>query len=685
MSSKLESWVTGVAISVSLLHLWMNIFGTLAPLWQNALHYASFIVLAGMTLHSRSGKSFIPGTILAITAAIAVCSLIALEDSIYARGVSMTLPEMAAATFAILVTIEFVRRVSGPVIPVLIILILSYMTWLGPHIAGTFRFSGLNVETVLFRSIYGDDALLGSIATISSTYVFMFILFGAFLLAAGTGEVILGLSHRVARKVRGGAGFVAITASALSGMISGSAIANTASTGVITIPLMKRSGFTPRFAAAVESAASVGGQLMPPIMGAGAFVMASFTQIPYTTIALYSVLPALIYFASLFFYVYIEARKQGITSLAEDCSDQVSRLNRRDWLHLLPVIVLIALLIYGYTPTYAAGMAILCVIVCGRFTSQGMSLRQVVNALAMGSRNMVFTAILMLAIGLIVNGISTTGIGNTFSLMISDWSGQSLLLAFVLIALASLVLGMGLPVTAAYIVLATLSAPVLYNLLTEQQLLAQIAAGYAGDSLTSYVTLLLPEHAQKLGQPLPLEDARLIFSALPDSVQHSLRSELLSPQILTTSLLAAHLVIFWLSQDSNVTPPVCLVAFTAAAIAGSRPMATGLLAWKLAKGIYIVPLLFLFTPLLGGNWQEMLILTMHALFAMYAISAAFQGHLLAALHPVERLILILIAIVLLWPCGWIEKVAAFSALGGLAAYQQYRAGVADDKDALPGR
>ena len=181
------------------------------------------------------------------------------------------------------------------------------------------------------RSIYGDDGLFGNIARISSSFVFMFILFGAFLLRSGAGDFVIALAQAVAGRAVGGPGLVAVVASGLTGTISGSAVANTASTGVITIPLMKKAGFQPRFAAGVEAAASTGGQLMPPIMGAGAFVMASYTQIPYTTIVAVSFLPALLYFATVAFFVRIEARKAGLAATDEAAGGSGAGLGRRAW------------------------------------------------------------------------------------------------------------------------------------------------------------------------------------------------------------------------------------------------------------------------------------------------------------------------------------------------------------------
>jgi TRAP-type uncharacterized transport system fused permease subunit len=275
------------------------------------------------------------------------------------------------------------------------------------------------------------------------------------------------------------------------------------------------------------------------------------------------------------------------------------------------------------------------------------------DALALGSRNMVTTGLLLVAVGLVVNVIAMTGAGNTLSLMIQQWAGGSLVLALVLVALASLVLGMGLPVTAAYIVLATLSAPALYNLMAEARVVAALAAGAdLPEAARALLALAAPERLEALGQtPSGAEAAALVeaLRSLDPSLVTGLYEQVLDPAVLVGVLLSAHMIVFWLSQDSNVTPPVCLTAFAAAAIAGASQMRTGLTAWKLAKGLYIMPLLFAYTPFLYGDWAAALEIFAFALLGLYAFAAAFQGHLETDLGVPQRLLLGAVATALLWP------------------------------------
>lgn len=641
-----------LGVAVSLMHIWFNVFAVLPSLWQNALHFAGFALIAAFVYPLRKDASFnwkLLDIALGLLAAGSAIYLISMEDAIYERGVRLIASEWVAGIILILCALEFTRRVAGWFIPVLIILSLTYIGWWGAYVGGVFKFSGLSPETILFRSVYGDDALFGTIARISSTYVFMFILFGAFLLRSGAGEFVIDLARAVAGRMVGGPGLVAVMASGLMGTISGSAVANTASTGVITIPLMKRAGFPAKFAAGTEAAASTGGQLMPPIMGAGAFVMATYTQISYTTIVLVSILPAILYFATVAFFVRIEAKRSMVNALDGEKVSAIEVIKKGGIVFLLPISVLIGLLIYGFTPTYAAGISIISVVVASWVTPNRMGPKAVVEALALGAKNMVMTAILLCAVGLIVNVIATAGIGNTFSLMITEWAGSSLVIAITLIALASLVLGMGLPVTAAYIVLGTLSAPALHSLISNNLLVDALVSGQIPEAAKAIFMIAVPDKLAEIGNPMTAEAARMIVDAVPVDMAGMVREAVLSSDTLMFGLLSAHLIVFWLSQDSNVTPPVALAAFTGAAIAGTKPMETGFQSWKVAKGLYIVPLLFAYTPFIGGSWSEVFQIFFFALFGLYAFTAALQGFMETRLNPMLRLLVLAAAAALLWP------------------------------------
>ncbi len=656
--------VTTFAILVSLAHLYFALIGGVGELMRNALHFAGFAILCAVYFpvwnrpDIKASRTWLWADLaLGLAVATSAVHLALAESAIYDRGVRLAPADWLAAIVVIFGAVEFTRRTTGLIIPVLILLAITYVAWWGQYVGGVFAFRGLSWETVLFRSIYGDDALFGTIARISSTYVFLFIIFGAFLLRSGAGEFVIDLARVVAGRFVGGPGLVAVIASGLTGTISGSVVANTASTGVITIPLMKRNGYPPAFAGGVEAAASTGGQLMPPIMGAGAFVMASYTQIPYEVIIGAALLPALLYFASVGYFVRIEAKRQGLVAAEVGGPGLGEAFRNAGASFVIPIGVLVALLIAGFTPTYAAVVGIGAIIVSSWLTRHPMGPRAILEALALGARNMILTAILLCSVGLVVNVIATAGIGNTFSLMIADWAGGNLLVAIVLIALASLVLGMGLPVTAAYIVLATLSAPALAGMIGDNHVIDLLVSDGIPAAVAPILMLADPALAGLAGQPLPLADAQALVTALPQEVRFTLRDQLLDPVLVTAALLSAHMIIFWLSQDSNVTPPVCLASFTAAAIAKSGPMITGLQSWKIAKGLYIVPLLFAYTPILSGDWWTALQIFAFALVGIYGIAAALQGCMEAPLNWPLRALAFAAGIAAIWPANLLVDVA----------------------------
>lgn len=652
------------AIAFALFHVYNNWFTAVSELWFAAIHFGGFGALCALSYHRpRAGlarsspRQIIDGLLAILSIAIAVY-LIAFEDALYARESEFILSDYIFAAMAVLLAIEFARRTSGWFMPTLITISLCYVLFLGRYVPGVFAFPGLSLETVLYRSYWSGDGMFGMVANISSTFVFMFILFGSFLLKSGAGDFIVKVSASVAGRYQGGAGHVAVVGSGLMGSVSGSAVATTVSTGVITIPMMIRSGFSPRFAAGVEAAASTGGQLMPPVMGAGAFVMASYTQIPYLQIIAVSLLPALLYFLTVAFFVRIEARRLNLAVGVDEDEPSTLDVLKSGWHFIIPLAVLISALVIGYTPVRSATFAMAAVVVVSWFTNAAMNLARCGEAILDAVRIMVPTAILLVAVGLVVNVVTTTGLGNAFSIMIVDWAGGSMLLTLVLVAIASLVLGMGLPVTASYIVLATLAAPALYDLLSQAVLLESLSGPDLPSNVQAVIDLFGGDPARALAE-------------MPAEMRQLVRGELLDPALATGMLLSAHLVIFWLSQDSNVTPPVCLVAFTAAAIAGTPPMQTGLTAWKIAKGLYLVPALFAFTPLITGSWAERLSVFGFACFGLYALAGLLQWHLETRLTALTGGLVAASAVLLLWaPFGVAMHILGAAILIGIVIWQR---------------
>jgi len=628
------------AFLFALFHIYCNVFASISELWLSAIHFGGFVALCAFMENEREEvkrhrfKYWLNVGLAALGMAM-TAYLILFETALYEREAEYIFSDYLFSLIAVGLAIEFTRRTTGWFMPVLILISLSYILFLGRYISGVFSFPGLSLETVLYRSYFSSEGMFGLTANISATFVFMFIIFGSFLLHSGAGDFIVSLARCLAGRFTGGAGMVAVVGSGLMGSISGSAVANTVSTGVITIPMMRKSGFESQFSAGVVAASSTGGALMPPVMGAGAFVLASYTQISYLTIIAVSVLPAILYFLTVSYFVRIEAKRLGLVPETTAESEKIGAVLKQGWHFIIPMVVLVALLLIGRTPTTAAAFATLSVIIASWLSPNPMKWDGIYNAVLEGVRTMLSTALLLVAVGLIINVVTTTGVGNAFSLMIVEWAQGSLLLTLVLVALASLVLGMGLPVTASYIVLATLSAPLIYDLISHTQLLAALQAGDLPTNVQATLGLFGGDPAVAL-QEMPLEMKRLI------------RQEMLDPELLTGLLLSAHLIIFWLSQDSNVTPPVCLASFAAAGIAGTRPMATGLTSWKVAKGLYLVPLLFAYSPLVSGSWPERLEVFGWACLGLYALAGLLHWHLETRLNVFTAAVLLLSAALLMW-------------------------------------
>ena len=674
------------ALLFAIWHVLTNVYLTEPGLWQNAIHFAGFAFLASITLspwgkRSNQTWAWVFDIVYGLLVAGAALWVASAQSGLYERSLAVTglgwqftFIDWAAGLLLIFACIDLSRRVSGWVIPILVVLSLSYILFLGTMLPGVFRSASLPLNDVLFRTLYNDEGMFGILSSISVTNITLFMIFGGFLVVSGANNFVIELSKVVAGRIKGGAAFVAVISSALTGTISGSAIANTASTGVITIPLMKSNGFRPQFAAGVEAAASTGGQLMPPIMGAGAFVMASYTSIPYGTIVAVSVVPAILYFLSVAFIVRIEAVKYDAGSEIDLTVDRGKMLTG-GLVFVVPLTVMIWLLLSGVTPSFAACWAILAVIVTSWFTSLlayfgnsdafkpvNMGPAKISEALVSGIKSAIMTAILLTAIGIMNNAIVTSGVGNGFSLMIAQWSQGSLALAIILIAIASLVLGMGLPVTAAYIILAILTAPALAGIMSDGVIAKQLVEGISDPAKSGLFFLVDHPLTAKVATGMTKSEAWELIRNIPFEIAVTIRPVMVDPTLQVSYLLTAHLIIFWLSQDSNVTPPVCLAAFTAAGIAGSRPMATGFESWKIAKGLYIVPLMFAYTPLISGEFIEVLQIGFFALFGIYATNALIQWYAEGPIGPFSAVLLVLGAVGAYWPLALVANIAGAAAI-----------------------
>jgi len=587
LSGKWKLVVYIIGIAASLFHIWVNTIGVMPAIYRNAVHLGFIMALAFLfypMFKKRPQKGFGIDLFLALLACVLAIYILLFEEELHLERASVPIMrDYIFAAIAIIILIIGTQRAAGWIIPVLAIIFLAYALFLGQYIPGAFHYRGVALGRLLYRMYLTDEGMFGIVCTVSSTYVYLFILFGAFLLKSGAGDFIIKLAQALTGRRVGGPAKIAVASSGFMGSVSGSAVANTVATGSFTIPLMKRMGYRPPFAGGVEAAASTGGQLMPPIMGAGAFIMAQWTGISYLKIIAVATIPAVMYFLSVGFFVHIEALKLGMKPLSKEEVPDLKKVLKEGASFLIPVVLLVLLLVRGFTPTYAACIGIFSIIVVSWFRKETrMGLRDILDALYIGAKNSVSTGAILICAGIIIGIVGITGVGVTFSGMIIHLSGGHLFWAIILVMLASLVLGMGLPVTASYIFLAILAAPAL----------------------------------QQMG----------------------------------ISLLAAHMIIFWYSQDANVTPPVCLAAYSAAGVAGSKPMETGFAAWKLAKGLYIIPFLFAYTPLLfEGPVYEVLMTATSATLGLLAFTVVMEGYFLRRLFIWERGLIGLATIGLLWP------------------------------------
>ncbi|MEM8571776.1 MAG: TRAP transporter permease [Pseudomonadota bacterium] len=403
--------------------------------------------------------------------ALIVASLIASGFILYSldalnlrlrAGTPFADPNNAFAAFALVIMIlELTRRVAGMALVAISIVFLAY-SFLGPWLPGFLQHRGYDAKR-FFSYIYTDNGVLGPTTAVSSTYIVLFIIFAAFLQVSKVGDYFVECAFAIAGRARGGPAKVSIFASGLMGMINGTSAGNVVSTGSLTIPLMKRVGYSPRSAGAIEAAASTGGQIMPPIMGAGAFIMAEITGIPYTELVIAALIPALLYFASIYFMVDREACRSGLEGVPESEMPDRMALLKRAFL-FLPILILIVALFVGYSVIRAGTLSIVAAVVVSWLTAHRMGPRQIVQALTDGTKMSVQIVTVCACAGLIVGVIAITGVGARFSALLFDLAQTSKLIALVFAMLIAIILGMGMPTTAAYAVAASVVAPGLIDI-----------------------------------------------------------------------------------------------------------------------------------------------------------------------------------------------------------------------------
>ena len=587
--------------------------------------------------------------------------------------------DIAVGILGILLLMEACRRVVGVPILIIVTLFLAY-AFLGHLIPGTYGSRQLKLRQIVNHMYFTTNGVFSSPIGVSATFIFLFVMFGSFLEKTGVGKLFIDIANAVAGKYIGGPAKVAVIASALEGTVSGSSVANTVGSGSFTIPAMKRLGYRPEFAGAVEAAASTGGQIMPPIMGAAAFLMAESTGIPYATVVKSAIIPAILYFSGILISVHHEARKIGLRGMpAEEIPKLGPILKERGHL-LLALAVMIYMLGSKVTPSYAALGAILTSLMAysirwlslapvaimvlamnaqdwfpGLLAQLGITVvpfttyapiaiavwlvialianwkkgprvkdklgfdpMDVVDALKNGARNVLAVCIACAMAGMIVGTVTLTGLGLKLATGLAALAGNSIYLMMFFTMLASIVLGMGVPTTANYLITSTICAPALISML--------MARG-------------------------GVSEATLAMT------------------------MSAHLFVFYFGIVADITPPVALAAMAGSAIAKGEPFKTGVTATRIAIGAFIVPYIFVLNPsmlMIGAGIGDILLNVFTALLGMYALSGGLAGFVQDDCTWYERIILIGGGIAMIIP-GLMTDVVGLAVVGAVWIWQKLRA------------
>jgi TRAP transporter 4TM/12TM fusion protein len=602
-----KKWASWIAIAMSLFHLYTAGTIIFQPMVQRSVHLGLALILTFLLFpgrrRSRPHRVPVLDYLLAALSAI-VCAYLIFNWTLASDRVTLlgALPgfwDLLFGTITIFLVIEATRRIIGWALPLVAIAFLLYGV-AGHHLPGMMGFPPIPVTRIIAVNYIATDGIFGTPLGVSATFVFLFVLFGAFLQKLGGGEFFIDLAYSLFGRFRGGPAKIAVVASACFGTISGSGIANVAGTGQFTIPLMKRTGYQPAFAGAVEAAASIGGQLMPPVMGAAAFIMAEILGLPYISICWAALLPAILYFLAIFIMVDFEAAKTGLKGLSRQELPDARKILKEAWHLFLPIAVLIYLLILQISPMKAAFWAILVMIAIEILQQwirrRAVDLRRIGEGLEAGAKGMLIVATACACAGIVIGVVNVTGFGLKFSDFIIDMAFGSLPLLLIFTMLSSLVLGMGLPTVACYIILAIISAPALVEM-----------------------------------------------GVLP---------------------LAAHLFIFYFGIIAAITPPVALAAYVGAGIAGSHPLATGWIACRLGLAAFLLPFMFIYGPaiLMKGEPFEIFLAALSGMVGIFALAIGLQGYLGDRLGVGQRIIALAAALLLIKP-GWMTDLVGYGLVG----------------------
>ena len=614
-------WVVGGGLIVlSIFHYYTAGFGLLPEMIHRGIHLSFVLALVFLVFpFSRHGYSepamsswrrpfgiSILDWALAIGAVVAVLHVPMIpRDELAFRVGNPSPTDVALGALLILVLLEATRRSVGWPLPVIALIFMGYAIF-GPSMPGILIHPGATVSQLVDHLYLTTQGIYGIALGVVATYVFHFVLFGVFATRIGLGQLFLDCAAFVAGRFAGGPAKVSIFGSALFGMISGSSVANTVTVGSLTIPAMIRLGYKPHFAGAVEAASSTGGQITPPIMGAAAFLMIEFLGLPYTTIILAAIVPAFMHFFGVLMQVHFEAKRNGLRGLRPDEMPDLKAAFKRDWPTVIPLIVLIGIVIAGYTPYLAAFWGITLCIAVGLLNPRNrLSIGDVLIGLRDGAKYALAVGAAAATVGIVVGVVTLTGVGFKLSYIVTstaadmaawigtvvppDWfTPQALTLLFTLImtGVVCILMGCGIPTTANYIIMATIAAPAL--------------------------------------------------------------------GLLGVEPIVAHFFVFYYGVLADITPPVALAAYAAAGMAGADPFKTGNTAFRLGLGKVLVPFVFVFSPSLllvasGFTWTEFFIAFIGCAVGITCLGAALSGYMLVRTQAWERAVLAFASFLLVAP------------------------------------
>ena len=602
--------VSAIAIAFSVFQLYTATFGVLDAQLQRGVHLGFGLALAFLlypTCRSWSRNEIHPlDLVLAVLGAAAPAYIIYEYQHLVLRAGTVSSVDLIVGVIGILLVIEATRRVVGIPMVCVVLAFLAY-AFAGPYMPGILAHRGLTLPQLVGHLYFTTEGIFGIPLGVSSTFIFLFILFGAYLESTGLGKFFIDLANSIAGWASGGPAKVAVLSSGLMGTVSGSSVANVVGTGSLTIPMMKKLGYHKDFAGAVEAAASTGGQLMPPVMGAAAFLMAEFVGVPYIEIVKAAVVPALLYFAGIWLGVHFEAKRNNLKGIPRDQLPKMGRLLTERGHLALPLVVIVYLLVSGYTPMRAALVAIVLAILCSALRkSTRMKPIEVVRGLENGARNVLGVLVACASAGIIIGVVTKTGVGLKLASGLLDLSGGLLLPTMFFTMITAIILGMGVPTTANYVITSTIAAPALVQ----------------------------------MGVPI----------------------------------LAAHMFVFYFGIIADITPPVALAAYAGAGISGGDPLKTGVNASKLAIAAFIIPYMFVLSPVLlmvSGTVIDLLLATITALLGMVALSSGLIGFLADKCLLPERLLLAVGGLLLIKP-GWITDVIGVVIFAVILALQLKR-------------